>query len=177
MTTIHDLTMKEYTYFDRIKRSETSLKLAVDIETINTTNFINVAKFTCSVSSVNSVSSTNSILSTCSTSVANSVFSTYSIPSTKSVLSTCPTSPINFVFSTRPVSPTNSVLSTYYNVRSHLDNLITFDSSNDFTMREHQSDSFDVFLTRERMDSEGKTYLLYEEMSLEKLDSYYFRSD
>ena len=59
----------------------------------------------------------------------------------------------------------------------HLDDLMTFDSSNDPSKGEHQSNPFDILLKRERMDSEGEAYFPYEEMSLEKLDSYYFRSD
>ena len=62
-------------------------------------------------------------------------------------------------------------------IQSHLDDLITFDSSNDLIIGEHQPDLFDILLTRERMDSKKKTYLSYEEMSSRKLDSYYFRSD
>ena len=59
----------------------------------------------------------------------------------------------------------------------HLDDLITFDPSNDFITGEHQSDPFDILLTRERMDLERKIYLSYEEMLLKELDSYYFRLD
>ena len=61
--------------------------------------------------------------------------------------------------------------------QSHLDDLITFGPLNDFITREHQPDLFDILLTKEKMDSKGKTYLSYEEMSLRELDSYYFRSD
>ena len=62
-------------------------------------------------------------------------------------------------------------------VQSHLDDLITFDLSNDPNKEEHQPNPFDILLKRERMDSEGETYLPYEEMSPGELDSYYFRSD
>ena len=62
-------------------------------------------------------------------------------------------------------------------IQSHLDDLMTFDSSNNLNEGEYQSDPFDILLKRERMDSKEETYLSYEEMSLEKLDSYYFRSD
>ena len=48
---------------------------------------------------------------------------------------------------------------------------------NDLITKEHQPDPFDILLIEERMDLEEKTYLPYEEMSPEKLDSYYFRSD
>ncbi|KAF7511383.1 hypothetical protein GJ744_004572 [Endocarpon pusillum] len=47
MTTIHDPTMEEDTYFERIKRPGASLKLALDAETANTANSINTTKFTC----------------------------------------------------------------------------------------------------------------------------------
>ena len=62
-------------------------------------------------------------------------------------------------------------------VQSHLDDLMTFDSSNNSSEGEHQSNSFDMFLKEGRMDSERETYFPYEEMSLGELDSYYFRSD
>ena len=62
-------------------------------------------------------------------------------------------------------------------IQSHLDDLMTFDSSNNPNEEEHQSNPFDILLKGERMNSEGETYLSYEEMSLEELDSYYFRSD
>ena len=62
-------------------------------------------------------------------------------------------------------------------VQSHLDDLMTFDSSNDPSEEEHQPNSFDILLERERMDSEGETYLSYEKISSGELDSYYFRSD
>ena len=61
--------------------------------------------------------------------------------------------------------------------QSHLDDLITFGPSNDLLTGEHQPDPFDILLEGGRMDSEGETYLSYKEMSLRKLDSYYFRSD
>ena len=61
--------------------------------------------------------------------------------------------------------------------QSHLDDLMTFDSSNDLSEREHQSNSFDILLEGGRMDSEGEAYFSYEEMTSEELDSYYFRSD
>ena len=61
--------------------------------------------------------------------------------------------------------------------QSHLDDLITFGPSNDLITEEHQSDLFDILLTRKRIDLEEKTYLSYKEMSSEKLDSYYFRLD
>ena len=56
----------------------------------------------------------------------------------------------------------------------HLDDFLTFSSLNDFITGEHQLDSFDIFLTRKRMDLEKKTYLPYEKMSSRELDSYYF---
>ena len=63
-------------------------------------------------------------------------------------------------------------------IQSHLDDLITFDPSNDLiTTEEHQQNPFDILLEGGRMDSEGEAYLLYEEMSPGELDSYYFRSD
>ena len=62
-------------------------------------------------------------------------------------------------------------------IQSHLDDLISFSPSNDLNMREHQPNPFDIFLEGERMDSEGETYLSYEEMSPGELDSYYFRLD
>ena len=62
-------------------------------------------------------------------------------------------------------------------VQSHLDDLMTFDSSNNFSKEEHQPNPFDILLKGGRMDSEGETYLPYEEMSPGELDSYYFRSD
>ena len=77
MTTVHDPTMEEYTYFDRIKRLEISLKLVVDTETANATNSINAVKFTCPTSLVNSVLSTNSVFSVHPASPVNSTFSTY----------------------------------------------------------------------------------------------------
>ena len=61
--------------------------------------------------------------------------------------------------------------------RLYLDYLITFSPLNNLNIREHQPDLFDLFLTRERMDSEEETYLSYKEMLLEKLDLYYFRLD
>ena len=62
-------------------------------------------------------------------------------------------------------------------IQLHLDDLITFDPLNDLITREHQSDPFDILLTRERMDSEEKEYLPYKEMSSRELDSYYFCLD
>ena len=62
-------------------------------------------------------------------------------------------------------------------VQSHLDDLMTFDPSNNPSKEEHQPNPFDILLERERMDSKGEAYLPYEEMSSRKLDSYYFRSD
>ena len=62
-------------------------------------------------------------------------------------------------------------------VQSHLDDLMTFDSSNNLSEEEHQSNPFDILLKGERMDSKGETYLPYEEMSPGELDSYYFRSN
>ena len=61
--------------------------------------------------------------------------------------------------------------------QSHLDDLITFDSSNNLITEKHQRNLFNILLERGRMDSERETYMFYEEMSLEKLDLYYFRSD
>ena len=61
--------------------------------------------------------------------------------------------------------------------QSHLDDLITFDPSNDLITGEHQRDPFDILLEGGRMDSEGEAYIPYEEMSPGELDSYYFRSD
>ena len=65
----------------------------------------------------------------------------------------------------------------YVTTQLHLDDLITFDSSNDLTIKEHQSDLFNIFLIKEKMNSKEETYLSYEEMSLKKLNSYYFRLD
>ena len=62
-------------------------------------------------------------------------------------------------------------------VQSHLDDLMTFDSSNNPSKGEHQPNPFDMFLEEERIDSEKETYFPYEEMSPGDLDSYYFRSD
>ena len=62
-------------------------------------------------------------------------------------------------------------------VRSHLDDLITFDSSNNPSKEEHQPNPFDILLRGGRMDSEREGYFLYEKMSSGELDSYYFRSD
>ena len=62
-------------------------------------------------------------------------------------------------------------------VQSHLDDLITFDPSDNLITEEHQQNPFDILLEKERMDSEEETYMSYEEMSSGKLDSYYFRSD
>ena len=42
--TVYDLIIKKYTYFDRIKRLRTSLKLVVDTETVNVTNSTNALK-------------------------------------------------------------------------------------------------------------------------------------
>ena len=61
--------------------------------------------------------------------------------------------------------------------QSHLDDLITFDPSNDPSEREHQSNPFDILLKRGRMDSKREAYFPYEEMSSGELDLYYFRSD
>ena len=88
MTTVYDFIIKEYIYFDRIKRFRTSLKLTVNIETVNVTNSINATKFTCLVFSINSVSPTNSVLSTYSVPSINTVFSTNSVLSTTSVFFT-----------------------------------------------------------------------------------------
>ena len=54
---------------------------------------------------------------------------------------------------------------------------MTFDPSNNPNEEEHQSNPFDILLEEGRMDSEGKRYFSYEEMSSRELDSYYFRSD
>ena len=54
---------------------------------------------------------------------------------------------------------------------------MTFDSSNNLSEEEHQSNPFDILLKEGRLDSEEKGYFSYEEMSLGELDSYYFRSD
>ena len=62
-------------------------------------------------------------------------------------------------------------------IQSHLDDLMTFDSSNNPSKEEHQPNPFDVLLKGERMDSEGEGYFPYEKMSPEELDSYYFHSD
>ncbi len=51
MTTVHDPTMKEYTYFDGKKRPGASRKFAVDAETADLANSTNAAKFTCSAPS------------------------------------------------------------------------------------------------------------------------------
>ena len=82
MTIVYDPTMKEYVYFDRIKRSGTSLKYTVNIETTNVINSVNSIKFKCLTFLTNSVLSTNSILFT------NSVLSTNFVSSVNSVLST-----------------------------------------------------------------------------------------
>ena len=107
MITVHDPTMEEYTYFDRIKRPGASLKLAVDAETANTANSINAAKFTCPVPSTNSTSSTKSALSTHPTSPMNSVLSTRPVPLTNSVLSTCLVLFTNSMFPVLSVFPTS----------------------------------------------------------------------
>ena len=70
-----------------------------------------------------------------------------------------------------------STKSNNVTVQSHLDDLIIFDPSNNPSEREHQSNSFDMFLKEERMDSKEETYFSYKEMSSRELDSYYFRSD
>ena len=62
-------------------------------------------------------------------------------------------------------------------IQLHLDDLMTFDSSNNPSEKKHQSNPFDILLEDERIDSEGEGYFPYEEMSLGELDSYYFRSD
>ena len=59
----------------------------------------------------------------------------------------------------------------------HLDDLITFDPSNNPSEEEHQPNLFNILLGEERMDSKGKAYSSYDEMSSRKLDLYYFRSD
>ena len=59
----------------------------------------------------------------------------------------------------------------------HLDDLITFDPSNNPSEEEHQPNPFDILLEGGRMDSEGEAYFPYDEMSPGELDSYYFRSD
>ena len=69
------------------------------------------------------------------------------------------------------------LLLTLVTTRPHLDDLITFDPSNDLLAEERQPDPFDILLAGGRIDSEGETYLSYEEMSSRELDSYYFRSD
>ena len=61
--------------------------------------------------------------------------------------------------------------------QSHLDDLMTFDPSNNPSEEEHQSNPFDILLKGGRMDSKGETYFPYDEMSSEELDSYYFRSN
>ena len=61
--------------------------------------------------------------------------------------------------------------------QSHLDDLITFDSSDNLITEEHQQNPFDILLEGGRMDSEGEAYMPYEEMSSGELDSYYFHSD
>ena len=65
----------------------------------------------------------------------------------------------------------------YVTIQSHLDDLMTFDPSNNPSEEERQPNPFDILLEGGRMDSEGEAYLLYEEMSPGELDSYYFRSD
>ena len=62
-------------------------------------------------------------------------------------------------------------------IQLHLDDLMTFDPSNNPNEGEHQSDPFDMFLKGERMDSKREVYFSYEEMSSGELDSYYFRLD
>ena len=59
----------------------------------------------------------------------------------------------------------------------HLDDLMTFDPSNNPSEEEHQPNPFDILLKGGRMDSEGEVYFSYDEMSSGELDSYYFRSD
>ena len=66
---------------------------------------------------------------------------------------------------------------TYVTIQSHLDDLMTFDSSNNFNEEEHQLNLFGVFLKRDKMDLERERYFSYEEMSSRELDSYYFRLD
>ncbi len=112
MTTVHDPTMEEYTYFDRIKRPGASLKLAVDAETANAANSINAAKFTCPAPSANSAPPVNSVLFTHPAPPANSAFST------NSALPTHPAPPANSAFSTNsthpahPAPPANSTCPT-----------------------------------------------------------------
>ena len=61
--------------------------------------------------------------------------------------------------------------------QSHLDDLMTFDLSNNSNKKEHQPNLFDILLKEGRMDSKGEGYFPYEEMSSRELNSYYFRSD
>ena len=65
----------------------------------------------------------------------------------------------------------------FVTTQSHLDDLMTFDPSNDSSEEEHQSNPFDILLKGGRMDSEREEYFPYEEMSSGELDSYYFRLD
>ena len=75
---VHDSTIEEYVYFDRIKRSKTFLKYVVNVETVNVTNSVNSIKFKCLTSFTNFVFFTNSILSTNFVSLTNSILSTNS---------------------------------------------------------------------------------------------------
>ena len=61
--------------------------------------------------------------------------------------------------------------------QSHLDDLMTFDPSNNPSKEEHQPNPFDILLEGGRMDSEREAYFSYDEMSPGELDSYYFRLD
>ena len=116
MTTVHDSTIKKYTYFDRIKRPKTSLKFVVNTETINVINSINVIKFTCLVSSINltsftclvpSVNSANSTNSTYPVSPVNLTSFTYPVPSVNSVNS------MNSTYLVSSTSLVNSIHSTF----------------------------------------------------------------
>ncbi|ERF72396.1 hypothetical protein EPUS_07558 [Endocarpon pusillum Z07020] len=96
MTTIHDPTMEEYTYFKRIKRPKASLKYAVDAETANAANSANAMKFVCPAPSTNS------------TPPANSTLSANSAPPTNSTLSAPPALLANSTLPAPPALPANS---------------------------------------------------------------------
>ena len=174
MITIYDSTMKKYTYFDRIKRPEISLKFVVNTETTNVANSTNTVKFTCSTSLTNPtsftyptsfVNSANSTNSTCPTSPVNSTSFTYptsSVNSTNSTNSTCSassTSPTNSVHSVFPTNSTSSVpsndklqylrklyvLEHYNKEMSDLDNHVKLNSYNSVNRHYHQRNWLSLF--------------------------------
>ena len=79
MIIVHDSTIKKYIYFDRIKRSNVSLQFTKDVKTVNTTNSINVVKFTFPVPSAYFTNSVNSTFLVFFVNFINSVISVFSI--------------------------------------------------------------------------------------------------